>query len=67
MVNKKIVDKKIVDKKKDKSGGGIFGASADLVSSFINLGESMFKEIESIKNIPAQLNNASPPISGQPN
>ena len=36
MVNKKIVDKKIVDKKKDKSGGGIFGASADLVSSFIN-------------------------------
>ena len=67
MANKKNVDKKNVDKKKEKSGGGIFGASADLVSSFINLGESMVKEIDSIKNIPAQLNNASPPVSGQPN
>lgn len=50
-----------------KGGTNIIVATFDVFTSLIKLGETMATEFESIKNLPAQINNASAPISGQPN
>jgi hypothetical protein len=50
-----------------KGGTNIIVATFDVFTSLIKLGENMITEFESIKNLPAQINNASAPVSGQPN
>ena len=50
-----------------KGGTNIVVATFDVFTSLIKLGETMATEFESIKNLPAQINNASAPVSGQPN
>jgi len=50
-----------------KGGTNIIVATFDVFTSLIKLGENMITEFESIKNLPAQINNASSPVSGQPN
>jgi hypothetical protein len=50
-----------------KGGTNIVVATFDVFTSMIKLGETMATEFISIKNLPAQINNASAPISGQPN
>lgn len=50
-----------------KGGTNIVVATFDVFTSLIKLGETMVTEFESIKSLPAQINNASAPISGQPN
>ena len=50
-----------------KGGNNVFSAIYEVFGSLINLGENMATEFESIKNLPAQINNASAPVAGQPN
>ncbi len=50
-----------------KGGTDVFSAVYEVFGSLINLGENMATEFESIKNLPAQINNASAPVAGQPN
>jgi hypothetical protein len=50
-----------------KGGTNIVVATFDVFTSLIKLGENMATEFISIKNLPAQINNASAPVSGQPN
>ena len=50
-----------------KGGTNIIVATFDVFTSLIKLGENMITEFESIKSLPAQINNASSPVSGQPN
>ena len=50
-----------------KGGTNIIVATFDVFTSLIKLGENMITEFESIKNLPAQINNAAAPVSGQPN
>ena len=50
-----------------KGGTNIIVATFDVFTSLIKLGETMVTEFESIKNLPAQINNAAAPVSGQPN
>ena len=50
-----------------KGGTNIVVATFDVFTSMIKLGETMATEFISIKNLPAQINNASAPVSGQPN
>ena len=50
-----------------KGGTNIVVATFDVFTSLIKLGETMATEFISIKNLPAQINNASAPVSGQPN
>jgi hypothetical protein len=50
-----------------KGGTNIVVATFDVFTSLIKLGETMATEFVSIKNLPAQINNASAPVSGQPN
>lgn len=63
----KKLKKKIVQKNILNGGNNVFSATYEVFSSLISLGENMATEFDSIKNLPAQLNNGSPPISGQPN
>ena len=50
-----------------KGGTNIVVATFDVFTSMIKLGETMATEFISIKNLPAQINNAAAPVSGQPN
>jgi hypothetical protein len=50
-----------------KGGTNIVVATFDVFTSMIKLGETIATEFISIKNLPAQINNASAPVSGQPN
>jgi hypothetical protein len=50
-----------------KGGTNIVVATFDVFTSMIKLGETMATEFISIKSLPAQINNASAPVSGQPN
>jgi len=50
-----------------KGGTNVVTATYDVFTSLIKLGETMATEFVSIKNLPAQINNASTPVSGQPN
>ena len=71
----KKITKKLIQTKNNKSnkpillkgGTNIIVATFDVFTSLIKLGENMITEFESIKNLPAQINNASSPVSGQPN
>ena len=75
IINTKTKTKTLIQNKNNKSnkplllkgGTNIIVATFDVFTSLIKLGETMVTEFESIKNLPAQINNASAPVSGQPN
>jgi hypothetical protein len=64
---KKLTQNKTIKPILLKGGTNIIVATFDVFTSLIKLGENMITEFESIKNLPAQINNASSPVSGQPN
>jgi len=46
-------------KRKQKGGENIIQATSDLISSMVDLGKSIFLEMDSIVNISSQINSVS--------
>lgn len=81
MESSRVSKKKYIKPKKlikQNGGNDVIHASIDLINSMVDLGKSIFVEINSISNVSSQLNNGaipnefpaknhSPPKESQPN
>lgn len=57
--NKKLKSSNSPNTKYNMRGGNVIRAVGDMVNSMTALGRSIFGEIQSIKNIPADINNVA--------
>lgn len=62
-----IKNKKVESKIKTQAGGNVVKASMDVINSFKNLGNSIFKEIHSLTNMQSDINTVGDSQKNNPN
>lgn len=62
-----IKNKKVESKIKTQAGGNVVKASMDVINSFKNLGNSIFKEIHSLTNMQSDINTVGDSQKNTPN